>query len=1012
MERDVSRLGKTGLGTSEREEIILDVDECIHTLAGNCRNLGFDEAAVCAESGIELLREGVGSEFEDDAILRIKQGLTLLQQALDQIREHGKYDDELAGALLDFQTGSMHVVESTPDVRPDPVVPSGIGSISSESATYGMDAAEEMDGTPESEPALEEPDQTGLDAKIDTEVSADETGEIYGAENDDIDEEIRQIFMEETEGILSRINNHLIEWREQGLQSGVLAGIRREFHTLKGSAAATGFDDISGLSHSVETLLDRSRPDPDNDDGVILNLLEEMHDGLAADLGIMSSGSKGHLPTLHRMVTELISPKTKESGADGSFDEDEDAVDAHENSDESNLSEDALSPDAAALDPSQASIETVGINPENDDSGSGPEAIDASANPSEELEPWMPGRAGTNSASAGVDDTGVGASLKIDNKKLADLINASGELSLVRTQLQNALDATRMDLDVLRASMSSMRAGLRELEIEADAQIRARPEQQQAIDVDEEFDPLQLDRYSRLQAKSREVTEMLDQLAKVERDLGNRTSSFGGVLQQQSHLGDQLQSGLMSARMVSVGESLPRLRYLVRETSKQANKNIEFEFHGGDIAVDRQVIETMMAPFEHMIRNAVIHGIEAPDDRVRRGKGETGHISVSLVQQGSELVVEFSDDGRGLNIDKLSDRAVELGLVKDQNDVSEVDLLQVITQPGYSTSEGLSMESGRGVGMDVVYQAVRDLGGSMSLANRPGQGVTFQFRLPVSLAVTQALLVTVANWKFAIQSRSIERLMRVPVNEVFEQNFQRMIAVDDLKLPLLSIRDRLGEPPYPGKRAYVSVVLVRLADRLAAFEVDQFEDSINIVSKVPGKQLDTIPEIAGVTVLGDSSIVLILDPEAFIDRIAPMQDLTGLEGQGLDLAPSLRRVLVVDDSLVVRKVMQKDLEADGLEVETAVDGLNALEVLDRSNFDVALVDIEMPRMNGYELLEKLRQHSRCSDLPVIIITSRSGSQHKKRAVELGADGYITKPYDIGALDQLMRQVVDNKRKLH
>lgn len=355
---------------------------------------------------------------------------------------------------------------------------------------------------------------------------------------------------------------------------------------------------------------------------------------------------------------------------------------------------------------------------------------------------------------------------------------------------------------------------------------------------------------------------------------------------------------------------------------------------------------------------------------------------------------------------------MELGLVDSKSNVSVVEFLQIITQPGYSTSDSLSMESGRGVGMDVVYQAVRDLGGSMTLSNRPGNGVTFQFRLPVSLAVTQALLVRVANWSFAIRSRSIERLMRVPVAEVLEQEAQRMIVIDDLKMPLLSIRERLGESAYPGKQNYVSVVLVRLADRLAAFEVDQFKDSVNIVSKSPGKQLDSIPEIAGVTVLGDSSIVLILDPESFIDRIAPLEDSSHHIDQDIARAPSLRRVLVVDDSLVVRKVMQRDLEADGLEVETAIDGFNALEILENSTFDIALVDIEMPRMNGYELLEKLRQDSRFGDLPIIIITSRSGSQHKKRAVELGAEGYITKPYDISALDQLMRQVVDNKRKVH
>lgn len=1014
LDTDIKRLSDHAEDTATLNEILLDVEECIHTLAGNCRNLRFDEAAECAESGIERLRQEFGSAYEDESISHFEQGILLLRQALDQIREYGKYDKDLAGALLAFHFSSKQTLEREgeaqlesiefPEIDPE-LIDAAKAVSTLNSVTESSEEVESMEASEPADSVLDSESKSESKSKE----SEDVSDQVYGAEDEDIDEEIRQIFMEESEGILSRINNHLIEWREQGLTPSVLAGIRREFHTLKGSAAATGFDDISGLSHSVETLLDRSGPDSDKDDGVILNLLEEMHDGLAADLGIMSSGSKGHLPTLHRMVSELISPQTDKGESDSKEEEMDEVLEQEPKSD---LADDSESYDIGVAERSQAqqtessSMQQLGgVEPQEGN----PETHFEAA---EKLESWMPKQVELGGQGGpGADESGVAASLKIDNNKLAELINASGELSLVRTQLQNTLDATRMDLDVLRASMSSMRAGLRELELEADAQIKARPEQQQAVNVDEDFDPLQLDRYSRLQAKSREVTEMLDQLAKVERDLGNRTSNFGGVLQQQSHLGDQLQSGLMSARMVSVGESLPRLRYLVRETSKQSGKNIEFEFHGGDIAVDRQVIETMMAPFEHMIRNAVIHGIESADERTKQGKNESGHISLSLVQQGSELVVDFSDDGRGLDIDKLSARAVELGLVKEQKDVSDVDLLQVITQPGYSTSDSLSMESGRGVGMDVVYQAVRDLGGSMLLSNRPGHGVTFQFRLPVSLAVTQALLVLVANWKFAIQSRTIERLMRVPVNEIYEQNNRRMVVVDDLKLPLFSIRERLGEPPFPGKRNYVSVVLVRLADRLAAFEVDQFDDSVNIVSKMPGKQLDSIPEIAGVTVLGDSSVVLILDPESFIDRIAPVQDVIGIS-HGLDHAPSLRRVLVVDDSLVVRKVMQKDLEADGLEVETAVDGLNALEVLDRSSFDVALVDIEMPRMNGYELLEKLRQHSRCSDLPVIIITSRSGSQHKKRAVELGADGYITKPYDISALDQLMRQVVDNKRKLH
>ena len=364
-----------------------------------------------------------------------------------------------------------------------------------------------------------------------------------------------------------------------------------------------------------------------------------------------------------------------------------------------------------------------------------------------QTESWMPSIDESGVAAQAADDATPGSMLRIGNSRLAELINASGELSLVRTQLQDTLDATRMDLDLLRTSMSSMRAGLRDLELEADAQIRARPEQQ-SMSLDDDFDPLQLDRYSRLQAKSREVTELLDQLAKVERDLDGRASNLDGALRQQLHLGDQLQSGLMSARMVNMTDYLPRLRYLVRETSRQADKPVELRFEGGDIQVDRQVIETMMAPLEHMIRNSVAHGIESRNVRKQSGKPEAGSIALALVQQGSELVVTFGDDGSGLNLDKLHQRAIELGLAESAEAVTDVHLLQVITQPGYSTADTVTMEAGRGVGMDVVYQAVRDLGGSMTLLNNPGMGTTFQFRLPVTLALTQALLVRAVRLAF------------------------------------------------------------------------------------------------------------------------------------------------------------------------------------------------------------------------------------------------------------------------
>ncbi len=945
----------------EKELIFSRVDDCIHTLSGNCRNLGFDTLADCVESCLELLRHQQ-SENTAEGLTHFENGLTLFKICGDQIERDGEIDSATESGLNEHRLKGESYF-SVPKL---------------EFAISDIDDA----------PAILPPRPVNEIVDL----------QVVDAQGDEMDEEIRQIFLDESENILGRINSHLISWRESGPDEVVLSGIRREFHTLKGSAAATGYDDISALSHSIETLMDQHKPDADAKNGGILNLLEEMHDGLAADLGFMTTGSGGHIKVLNRMVAGVVSGDSTPEQATKAATEQIPGSSAEQ-----------LPPLNGSIEQSEESgqepeMERVGVD---DDLDANKESLVQGVG----LRSWMPSQDHAAAGLTSVDEATMGGSLRIDNNKLAELINTSGELGLLRTQLQSTLDATSMDLDVLRASMSSMREGLRDLELEADAQIRARPEQP-AMDIEEDFDPLQLDRYSAIQGKSREVTELLDQLTKVERGLGNRASDLGGVLQHQLHLGDQLQSGLLSARMVSVGEYLPRLRYLVRETSKQAKKDIQLRFTGGDILADRQVIESMMAPFEHMIRNSVAHGFESAALRKAGDKSETGTISIILAQQGSELVVTFSDDGAGLAIDKLSHRAVDLGLAENIESVSEVDLLQVIAQPGYSTSDQVSLGSGRGVGMDVVYQAVRDLGGSMTMTNVPGQGVSFQFRLPVTLALTQALLVKVGNWRFAIRSRTIERLIRVPVDELIDLFGEPAIEVDGQNIPVISIRQRMGESTVESDRRFVPIVLVRLADRLAAFEVDAYEDSVNIVSKAPGDQLSTIPEISGVTVLADSSIVLVLDTEAFIDRIAPLKteetdESTELPGQG-----GLRKVLVVDDSLVVRKVMQKDLELDGLEVETAVDGIHALEVLERSQFDVALVDIEMPRMNGYELLESIRKDQRYQDLPVIIITSRSGDQHRQRAMDLGADGYITKPYNVGELDTLMRDVISSRIKIH
>jgi len=1035
---------------SNLKKTVNEVEDCIHTLAGNCRNLGFDEAAVCAEGNLPLIEKISASGGAPNAAIAsmLDQSLSLLKESRDQIKLSGHYDDDLKKQFGEQTESSRLVALAGPDSEEH--LSSDKGSV--DQAPEALDQeSERADPEPAESGQTERSNSTQSDVADTVSVpsnpqqhsqspqlseettispeSVSSVDEEPSEMEEDIDEEIREIFLEESETVLGRINGHLMEWRDDGANSTALGGIRREFHTLKGSAAATGYTGISGLSHSIESMLDDIRPDQDVSGTGLLELLEEMHDGLAADLGFVPTDKKGHIAELRRKVarhlgeddglddpaessipvsaeevasshdasfevvetepdpttvveeeqpqktfpqaqatkesesiaeepaeepldasqqddtleeiesqSELVKTVTKPRPLDpipqdeefeevetvsesaetvsetpsldaGPQDEEFEEVEtASESTDTvpetpslNASSEDAVSEevetesesadtvpetpslDASADDAVSEEVETasesadtvpetpslaassqdestkeVEIEPQATEKVGDKPALDARQESEvfEEVrpEPELPTAASpvskvfesaammttnnlsiqpvptepksyampelsrppvkvvgeqidlkyggermswTPSSSLFLDgelseEEASSGSLRIASEKLAELINASGELGLGRNQLQNTLEATRMDLDLLRASMSTMREGLRDIEIEAEAQIRARPEQQ-TVAVDEEFDPLQLDRYSKLQAKSREVTELLDQLAKVERGLGNRASNLTGTLQQQQHLGQQLQSGLMSARMVTAGDYVPRLRYLVRESARQASKKVQLEFIGGEINIDRQVIESMMAPFEHMIRNAIAHGIELPAERVSAGKPEQGVIKIELSQQGTELVVIVSDDGSGLDVEKLALKAVELGLVNNVANISEVDMLQVVAQPGFSTAEKVSMESGRGVGMDVVYQAVRDLSGSMGLNNIPGKGVTFSFRLPVTLAVTQALLVKVGQWQFALRSRTVYRLVRVNEDEVIHDEGSRFMMLEGEKIPLISLRRRLGD---------------------------------------------------------------------------------------------------------------------------------------------------------------------------------------------------------------------------
>jgi chemotaxis protein histidine kinase CheA/ActR/RegA family two-component response regulator len=923
-------------------------------------------------------------------------------QGEEMIAEEPAPDEESAGSL--DGVGEMEETEKLEFHEADGIEETNSVSepVSEVERSEHTPADREFAGASDDDAIEEIPEST-------SEQDASDSGQ--DEEGYETDNEIKQIFLEESVSRLSRINNYLAQWRSSEVSEEILAGIRREFHTLKGSAASSGFDDISRLSHVVESLLEQDNSRIAADDSSLLNLLEEMHDGVAAELGFIPGANEDHIKSLISMVEVLVSGDSGMSDVTSSIIDESDA-DTH--------IADQLPGDADELASLIATQQEATMDSDVDEAEVNGQKIHEEE-PESQPGYWMPPtelvKTGSEIPSV---ESNTGA-LRIENKKLSDLLNFSGELGLTRTRLKNTLEATRAELDVLRNSTKRIRDGLRDLEFEADSQMRSMPENRDQETGDEIFDPLQLDRYSRLQSRARDVSRQLDDLARVERQLSDKASDLDGALIQQIHLGEQLQDGLMSTRMISINEYLPRLRQLVRETSRRHEKPVDFVTEGADIEVDRQVVDTMMPPFEHMIRNAIIHGIESEEERQSQGKSASGQISLKVVQQGSELLIEFSDDGLGLDREKLSQRAVETGLVQSKDDSIEDHLLQIITEPGFTTAETVSLDSGRGVGLDVVYQAVRTLGGSMALSSQPGEGVSFQFRLPVTMTVSQALLIRVGRFRFAVLTRTIERVVRVQASDLLQVDGQTRLVVGDQMIPVFNMAERLQEDSMSADESFKSLVLVRFADRIAAFEVDQFEDIVEIVTKIPGSQLTSIDGVIGVTILADSSIVLILDPGQFVDRstiqseaFIPFDHSHGTMYQPVDtdLSSILQRVLVVDDSLVVRKVMQRDIEGLGLEAVVAVDGVNALEVLEENEVDIALIDLEMPRMNGYELLEKIKNDSRYQNLPTIIITSRSGELHRERALDLGADEYITKPYDLTSLKQMMESIVLAKAVKH
>ncbi|WP_223789822.1 hybrid sensor histidine kinase/response regulator [Marinicella meishanensis] len=765
----------------------------------------------------------------------------------------------------------------------------------------------------------------------------------FDASEVELDDELLEIFSEEATEIFDRADHLLAELEEKPDSTNIIQALQRDLHTLKGGARMAGLNQIGDLSHQLESLFEsiaESKQEVSSDQHEMMSqVMHKLH-------GMVNSEDYGLTTSIEQETQQLEDILSSEGG---------------EIKEKSKLDEEFFDP-LAQVD----------------------EAVEESDAPEE--------AAAVQRKKANVLS---GGQIKVNSELLDKLVNFAGEVSIYRSRMEQQAAELRLNIDELENTVDRVRRQLRELEHETEAQIISNY-QIEGDELEEDFDPLELDQFSTIQQLSRSLSESVSDLTNIQSYLQESARSSETLLIQQSRVNTELQEGLMETRLVTFNSLVPRLRRVLRTSGQELSKKAKLTVKGAEGEMDKTVLEGIQAPLEHMIRNAMVHGIE--DNRKKAKKSDQGQIVIELSREATEVVITVSDDGAGINTDVLKKKAMERGIIDKKDELTEQDIVQLILHSGMSTADQVTKLAGRGVGMDVVNNEIKRLGGSIEILSEQGQGTTFVIRLPYTLALTQAIIVQVADHRYAIPASGVQGLIRMHIDE-----FRRRILENDLEYDyagetyhlqelnkLLSVD---SEAMVEGNQ--VPLVMIKSGDQGVALRVDQTFGGREIVVKSVGTQVASVPGIFGATILGDGAVVLILD-------IIPMhraytQKLARMEAEGVQVVEEVEddrvtTIMVVDDSITMRRAGERMLTRNDFEVMTAKDGLDALNKLQEQKPDLMLLDIEMPRMDGFELATNMKASDKFKDIPIIMITSRTGQKHKDRAKEIGVERYLGKPY--------------------
>lgn len=949
-----------------------------HSLAGSSATVGFmslQEVAHALEMVLQCLsRKPARLSDEEFDLLEssVAQLKTMLQKfALGDMPEH---EPARVHALENMRRDVEARMETQAEESSQPVTPIWESSAAAEVLAALPVEQEVVPVEPMPEPApvvnavapAEVPPSPVMPAP--PEVSARQSAEDESTDGhaaavtitDELDDDLLPVFLEEGRDMLPEIGEKLRSWQQNPNDASLPQALLRLLHTVKGSARMAGAMTLGQQVHEmesrIETIMHTGMPSQFAVDDLLsrydysLQLFEVLQNPNAARPALLAPAPEAPIEALPEAPAEMSSKA--------------------------------------------APVELTSLIPLPSGAASSAPA-------------FTPAQA----AAKAVTPAAAAPLVRVRADILDRLVNQAGEVSISRSKLETEVDVLRNSLGELTENISRLRTQLREIEMQAESQITSR----MAHSGERDFDPLEFDRFTRLQELTRMMAESVNDVGSVQQNLTRTIDSANDGLTTQARLTRDLQQDLMRVRMVQFASISERLFRVTRQASKELDKRVNLDIRGTSVEMDRSVLEKMAGPFEHLLRNAIVHGIESKEKRVAAGKSEIGELLIEIRQEGNEVVMHFSDDGAGINVERVKQKAQTIGLLQD--DMTESEITDLIFHPGFSTADAVTELAGRGVGMDVVRSEAASLGGRVSTTTEVGKGTRFTINLPLTLAVTQVVLLSTGGKTFAVPSVLVEQVQQLKTNTLTAAYNDGAIVWQGQRVPMYYLSTLLGDKNATAEaQQYTPLVIMKSGSDRVALHVDKVIGNREVVVKNIGPQLSRMIGISGATVLGSGDIVLILNPVPLAQRAAhesvraprlvpsdapenmgAVAEMVGgqpkvPQSEAVQGLRTQNIIMVVDDSLTVRRVTQRLLAREGYQVVLAKDGVDALEQLQAITPDVMLVDIEMPRMDGFDLTRNVRGDERTRHIPIIMITSRTATKHRNYAMELGVNEYLGKPY--------------------